>query len=58
MAEDHEISNVEYFHIGDEYKYLITRIFEYVLMDRDLDLTNFDNFENFDIWKKKYWCRQ
>ena len=57
MAEDHEISNVEYFHIGDEYKYLITRISEYALMDRDLDLTNFDNFENFDIWKKKYWCR-
>ena len=32
-----------YFHIGDEYKNLISKIFQYGLMDGDLHLTHCDN---------------
>ena len=32
-----------YFHIGDEYKNLISKIFQYGIMDGDLHLTHCDN---------------
>ena len=32
-----------HFHIGDEYKNLISKIFQYGLMDGDLHLTHCDN---------------
>ena len=40
---DEIINDEKYLYIGDEYKYLIAKIFKLGLMDGDLYLTNFDN---------------
>ena len=42
-AKDDETTHVGHFHIGDEYKNLISKIFQYGLMDGDLHLTHCDN---------------
>ena len=40
---DEIIDIMKYFYIGGEYKNVISKIFKFGLLDRDLYLTNFDN---------------